>query len=358
MAYSTDYYNWYQADRSLQNQYNYLSPYLSGMMNWLTSTYGGQNLGGYVVRNVVGGTAPSAHSFGSAIDWGYSDRAQAEALMNTIASDPGRWGIQEIHDYSGQRVWKVGQGWKPQTLGSHGGAMKPESKWIEFQVAPSNWNQTWNAAAATETASSPTNPTAAPVDPAARNEMTSLLGTLGVSYSNAPSPTPALLAFLRGVGLNLSTAEDVKARAIERIGASTADAMADIDRAAGRTKQNVTADLARRDVLSSGEANKRYARHAEDVAEAQSDVQRQSAAASEAADAAYKQARDLARQQALERTVQAEQQQSDQAAMSSAEQDRFLREQQAADVQFEREMAAREQATRDTEALLAKYGAA
>ena len=40
-------------------------------------------------------------------------------------------------------------------------------------------------------------------DPTGSTEMTDLLPTFGVSYPNAPNPTPALLAFLNGIGFNL-----------------------------------------------------------------------------------------------------------------------------------------------------------
>ena len=181
-------------------------------------------------------------------------------------------------------------------------------------------------------------------DPAGSAKMTDLLKTLGVSYPNAPNPTPALLAFLGGIGLNMSTAEDVKRRAIERIGASTSDAMADIDRTAGRTKQNITADLVRRGVVSSGEANTRYARQAEDVGKAQSDVQKSSTAATDAADTAYAQARDLARQQALDRILGAEQTQATQTATSAANVDATNAASQAADSAAAQQKAANDAA--------------
>ena len=55
--------------------------------------------------------------------------------------------------------------------------------------------------------------------------------------------TPALLAFLRGLGMNMSTAEDTKAQATELIGRRATTANEDINRVSARNKQNVTADL-------------------------------------------------------------------------------------------------------------------
>jgi hypothetical protein len=207
-------------------------------------------------------------------------------------------------------------------------------------------------AAATPAAS----PGAAPAaDPAASKELTDLLSTFGVSYPNAPQPTPALLAFLRGVGLNVSTAEDVKRRAIERIGAATSDAMVDIDRTAGRTKQNITADLQRRGVLSSGESNTRYARQDEDVAASKSDVQRGAAQASETAEDAYRGATDLARQQALDRVIGAEQDQFNRTATSQAQSEAYKRQQEAEDLAWQRQKASQDESIKRQEELMKQY---
>jgi hypothetical protein len=189
------------------------------------------------------------------------------------------------------------------------------------------------------------------------DELTNLLNTFGVSYPNGPAPTPALLAYLRGVGLNLSTAEDLKRRAIERIGASTADAMSDIDRSAGRNKQNITADLIRRGVLVSGESNTRYARHDEDVAARRSDVQRGRAEGVEGAESSYRSAADAARQQALERVLDVEQQQSIEKATKAAQDESYQRQTAAADTAWEREKAAQESALSRQEQLYREYAA-
>jgi hypothetical protein len=149
-------------------------------------------------------------------------------------------------------------------------------------------------------------------------ELSSLLGQLGVNYSNAPTPTPALLAFLKGIGMNLQTAQQLRDRALERIGAATSAARADIERSAGRSKQNVTADLIRRGVLQSGEANTRYARQAEDVAVKQADVTRASTTAAAESEYSLKQSQDQARMQALDRVIATEQDQANAAAVAAA----------------------------------------
>lgn len=171
-------------------------------------------------------------------------------------------------------------------------------------------------------------------------ELTNLLNTFGVQYPNAPAPTPALFAFLHGLGLTMQTAADVKAKAIARIGQATSDAMADIDRGSARTKQNITGDLVRRGVLSSGEANTRYARQAQDVATSKRDVTRSGAVAQSDAESSYRQQSDQARMQALDRVIAAEQDQATQAATSAAQQEAFRQQQDLLNQQWDREQQA------------------
>lgn len=190
------------------------------------------------------------------------------------------------------------------------------------------------------------NGAAAPT-PGPSPELTNLLSSLGVSYPNAPQPTPALLAFLTGIGMNLQTASDLKDRAIQRIGATANDAMANIDRTAGRTKQNITADLVRRGVLGSGEANTRYANQAQDVAAQQRDVQRVKAQGTEQAQDVYTQAQANAKQQALDRVISAEQDQQTQAAVSKAQADQLKAQQDAADLANARQTLAETNAYND-----------
>lgn len=490
----SDFFDWQSQPYSLarSGQYNALSPHLQQFMGWLMKSYGGTNLGGHVDRPVRGGSSPSSHAFGAATDWGYSDRSKADAAINYVVANAQRLGIQAIHDYDRQRVWRAGRGWKAQPKGSHGGLMKPGTKHLHFEVNQSNfatpfstngaaapnpaqtalnalggavagasprstataasmskqkgggavpatadWGQirTWMdqqeatfqrylstlpperqegiindlhverdlggvkeyldqapkevqdyiyylakigneqaAGAKAKLAVQPYNPGAAggdghdhgaaegdpgapPVDPAASKELTDLLQTFGVSYPNAPNPTPALLAFLRGIGLNLSTAEDVKRRAIERIGASATDAMVDIDRTAGRTKQNITADLVRRGVIQSGEANTRYTRQEEDVAASKADVERTKAGAIEGAETSYTNARDLARQQALDRVINAETDQSAQKAQSEAQAAALKAQQAAADTAWQRQQQAQNDSIARQEELMRQYGA-
>lgn len=186
-------------------------------------------------------------------------------------------------------------------------------------------------------------------------ELLQLLRGMGVDYTGAAQPTPALMAFLNGVGLNVQTAADLKMRAIQRIGATATDAMSDIDRTAGRTKQNITGDLVRRGILSSGESNTRYARQAEDVGAARRDVQRNKSQSIESAEDVYTQARDTARRQVIDRVVSTEEQQATSTAASRAQQDSYRKLLEQSDVNYARQQAAQQDALRAQERQIQSY---
>jgi hypothetical protein len=197
-------------------------------------------------------------------------------------------------------------------------------------------------------------PGAAPADPAGSQATSKMLADLGVTYPNGPQPTPALQAFLNGLGLNLQTASDVKDRALQRIGAAADDAMLDITRTSGRNKQNITADLIRRNVVSSGESTTRYSREAEDVADDRAHVQTVEKDQKVAASDIYEQSRSLIRQQALDRAITVEQDQATQKAASNAQDLAFRRQQDASDLAFARQQQAQQDALQQQKDLIAQ----
>jgi hypothetical protein len=189
------------------------------------------------------------------------------------------------------------------------------------------------------------------------DEMTSLLGRFGVDYQNAPAPTPAMLAFMRGLGISLDTAADAKQRTVSRIKERTSSTMADINRGNERTKTNMLADMVRRGVFRSGEANTRYGQQAENVARSKTDALRSQAEGIDAADLSYNQTRDSFRQQALERTINAETEQATRKATSDAQTESYARQDKAADLAYARQKETEERMLKQQEDLIAKYGA-
>jgi hypothetical protein len=191
----------------------------------------------------------------------------------------------------------------------------------------------------------------------ATTEMTNLLSRFGVNYPEAPAPTPAMLAFMRGLGMNLDTADAARRKAISRVEAGATDAMGDIQRGEERTKRNATADLIRRGVLSSGEANTRYANIAEDVADRKSGVTRQRTEGVDAAETAFGSLSDNYRQQALERMIGVEQEQITRKATSDAQAASYKQQTEESDLAYQRQKAAQEEYLTRMENLYKTYGA-
>jgi hypothetical protein len=186
------------------------------------------------------------------------------------------------------------------------------------------------------TPTNPVGPNGAPVS----QEMTDLLKTIGVNYANAPAATPSLIAFLRQLQGNMSTAEDTQRTALGLIQNRATTGTEDINRVADRNKVNVTADLVRRGVLQSGEATGRYSRSEEDRASKLQGVQQSTAEGSAAANTAYQSGVDALRQSALEKVMQTETEQATQAGQTAAQTAALEAQKQAADLAYQRSTAA------------------
>lgn len=199
---------------------------------------------------------------------------------------------------------------------------------------------------------------AAPAPPPTPSDtLSALLADFGISYPNAPAPTPALLAFVRGLGMNLQQSADVRRQGLGQVSSRTLAAHEDIARSAARGKQNITADLIRRGVLRSGEAGTRYGRQAEDVANKRADVERGRTEATQAIENAYEQARGTYRQQALERVLSSEEEQTTREAASKAQEESWRRQEEASQKAYQQQQAANEEYLRRMEELYKTYGA-
>lgn len=139
------YYDWGALGWAKAQSMNTPSPYLTTLRDWLLKTYpGSQHLGTHLDRPVTGGSRPSTHAYGAAMDWGYgSNRHYADQVIAMITSNPEAFGITAIHDYAKLRMWKAGVGWVDQKLGSHGGGMNPSSTWLHFEVSPDFFDKTF-----------------------------------------------------------------------------------------------------------------------------------------------------------------------------------------------------------------------
>lgn len=186
--------------------------------------------------------------------------------------------------------------------------------------------------------------------------LSDLLSRFGVDYANAPEPTPALLAFMRGLGLTLDTAEDSRRTNELRLRERANQADEGITRNDVRTKERMAAMLQQRNVLSSGETNNRVARQAEDVAKQRGDVQQNLAEGLDASSQAFMNTRDALRQQALERTLNVETQTAQEKAASAAQELSWTRQQQASEDAYKRQQEAQAASLKAQEEMMRKYG--
>jgi hypothetical protein len=146
----TKFYNWQKAVATDFIKFRKESPNLLAIKDYLCKRWGGSNVGILNKRPIRGGSSPSSHTFGAALDWRYGDtvghrhKIEAEVLPWLIEHSE-ELGIQAIHDYYGCRVWRsvreVGKrGWKAQPPKSEGGAMgEAWAKWLHIETTKESW---------------------------------------------------------------------------------------------------------------------------------------------------------------------------------------------------------------------------
>ena len=105
-----------------------------------------RNLGCHHDRNIVGGGSISTHAYGAALDWRWGDVADRAKLLDEIipwlVSNSAELGVQAIHDYAGDCIWRPpgtsgrsasGSGWKIQN-GAGGQMGKSSSVWLHIET--------------------------------------------------------------------------------------------------------------------------------------------------------------------------------------------------------------------------------
>lgn len=128
--------------------YDRLSPNLAALRDELGKRFGGSFLGGFTVRPVRGGSSPSSHGFGSALDWRLADKAVREACLSWLVQNHAALGIQAIHDYSNSRIWHAnrypGQSplswWRPQRSNAGTGMGQAWAVWLHIETDRFNWS--------------------------------------------------------------------------------------------------------------------------------------------------------------------------------------------------------------------------
>lgn len=127
--------------------YNKLSPNLGCLRDELGKRFGGTWLGGYGVRPIRAGTAPSSHGFGAAFDWRNPNHEVRKAIMDWLIANHVALGVQSIHDYFGCRIWHANRypsqdpktWWRPQVANPANGMGQSWAVYLHIETDRSNW---------------------------------------------------------------------------------------------------------------------------------------------------------------------------------------------------------------------------
>lgn len=203
--------------------------------------------------------------------------------------------------------------------------------------------------------SGPMTYTPPPMDPEQQKTLTSLLAGFGIEYPTAPRATPQLLAYLRGLGVSVDTAESQYGQTKETLERAAADSVGDLAVSDKRRRYNLANTAQQRGSLISGATNTAFARQAEDYTRDRADVERKLAEGVTAATQVRDQYLDSQRQQALERTIDTETSQAMQEEQSVAEVEAINRAREEADLAYARTKAEAERQRKAQAALIAQY---
>lgn len=113
-------------------------------------------LGCYGVRPIRGGTAPSTHAFGAALDISYRQNGSVrDQLIGYSVAWSEEWGLQAVHDYQGGRIWRAGRTkdpseacttwWRAQRRDQFGMG-QPWADWLHLELHPDRWSDAQTAA--------------------------------------------------------------------------------------------------------------------------------------------------------------------------------------------------------------------
>lgn len=133
------YYNWQKAKKADAVRFRKASPNIVQLKDHLLKVWGGSSLGIYSRRPVRGGSSPSSHSFGAALDWRHNTRRTLLAGMSFMIKNHKKLGVQMIVDYVGCRVWLVGRGWKAAEPNAKTGMGQAWAKWVHVETTKVDW---------------------------------------------------------------------------------------------------------------------------------------------------------------------------------------------------------------------------
>lgn len=150
---ATEHHNWQKHTPYPDPRFSKLSPNLVALGDELGKRFGMTNLGGFQVRAIRGGTAPSSHAFGSANDRRYFELGRARAVAEVLPwliDNSEEFHVQQIHDYLGCRIWKAGRTfdvadahgswWTPQNPSTANGMGQSWAVYFHIETNLSGWN--------------------------------------------------------------------------------------------------------------------------------------------------------------------------------------------------------------------------
>lgn len=106
------FYNWQTHRPTPDANFNRCSPNLVVLGTELGSRWSMTNNGCYGVRPIRGGSAPSSHSYGAAIDRTYNTIGRARVVAEVLPwliNHSAELHIDAIHDYLAARIWHAGR---------------------------------------------------------------------------------------------------------------------------------------------------------------------------------------------------------------------------------------------------------
>jgi hypothetical protein len=143
----TKFYNWQKAAAGDYVKFRKESPNMVAIKDYLCKRWGGTSVGILNKRPIRGGSSPSSHTFGAALDWRYGDTAVhrqkiEKEVIPWLIENSEELGIQAIHDYVGSRIWmsvRVGgqRGWRAQPAKDAMGASW--AKWLHIETTKESW---------------------------------------------------------------------------------------------------------------------------------------------------------------------------------------------------------------------------
>lgn len=138
MTVATEFVSWQSPKPAWYVKFRKASPNLVALCDSLIKRWDGTNIGIYGKRPIRGGSDPSSHSFGAALDWKYPTKKAGTEAMAWLIANSEELGIQAVHDYVGCRIWRAGRGWKKQKVDEFGMG-QAWGTWLHIETLPSRW---------------------------------------------------------------------------------------------------------------------------------------------------------------------------------------------------------------------------